>query len=273
VEAVYGGDLYGNLWRFDVNKTLGEAQLLAVLKDGSSNLQPITTKPEVAMVPKANAIVVYIGTGRFLAAADANDLSQQTIYAIKDPVEAIATATPAATLSTAIYDNPRALASFVQQIQAEVACPSGTASFICAANSMVRTSTSNTVEFASDTGWYVDLIGTAERANTDLKIALGGLYFNTNAPTLAACDVGGKSYQYFLDYKSGSAVKSPGTNGVVGKFLANELASTITLVMAGDGTMRSISGLSGGGIDVGQPPLPPEAWVTRRTSWRELIRE
>ena len=273
VEAVYGGDLYGNLWRFDVNKTAGEAQLLAVLKDGSGNLQPITTKPEVALIPKANAIVVYIGTGRFLAADDANDVSQQTIYAVKDPVEASATATPALTLSTAIYDNPRALASFVHQTQTEIDCPPDTATFICAQNTKVRTSTSNTVEFASDAGWYVDLIGTAERANTDLKIALGGLYFNTNAPTLAACDVGGTSYQYFLDYKTGGAILSPGTNGVVGKFLASELASSITLVMAGDGTMRSISGLSGGGIDVGQPPLPPEAWVTRRTSWRELIRE
>ena len=47
---VYGGDMEGNLWRFDPNA--GTAFVLAQLKDGRgaalSKRQPITTKPELA---------------------------------------------------------------------------------------------------------------------------------------------------------------------------------------------------------------------------------
>ncbi|MBK7423647.1 MAG: hypothetical protein IPJ48_11415 [Propionivibrio sp.] len=148
VEAVYGGDLLGNLWRFDVNNTIGgvgdangsldvanngyDAQLLAILKDGAGIRQPITTKPEVGLIPKVNVKVVYVGTGRFLAADDASDTSQQSFYAIKD-VRA-ANTTPA----TAIYDNPgaprtgvRSTAGFIRQVQTEIDCPAGTAKNIC----------------------------------------------------------------------------------------------------------------------------------------------
>ncbi|MBK7423646.1 MAG: hypothetical protein IPJ48_11410 [Propionivibrio sp.] len=117
------------------------------------------------------------------------------------------------------------------------------------------------------------MITTSERANTDPALALGLLAFNTNVPSLEACDVGGTSYQYFIDYLTGGAIKSPLSNNIVGKFLSNQLASGLSLVMTKSGRLLAISGLSGGGIDVGEPPLPAPASVTRRTSWRELIRE
>ena len=65
----------GNLWRFDVNGSIGasgyDAQLLAVLKDGDGVRQSISTKPEVAKLPGGQGIMVYVGTGRFLDRADA----------------------------------------------------------------------------------------------------------------------------------------------------------------------------------------------------------
>ncbi|MBL0166954.1 MAG: hypothetical protein IPP85_07315 [Propionivibrio sp.] len=217
VEAVYGGDLLGNLWRFDINDTIGaagdanagyDAQLLAILKDGAGIRQPITTKPEVGLIPKVNVKVVYVGTGRFLAADDASDTSQQSFYAIKD-VRA-ANTTPA----TAIYDNPgaprtgvRSTAGFIRQVQTEIDCPAGTAKNICDPDLVpkpkVRTSTTNPVDFTVDSGWFFDLNTTSERANTDPALALGLLAFNTNVPSLAACDVGGTSYQVFVDYLTG----------------------------------------------------------------------
>ncbi len=286
VEAVYGGDLLGNLWRFDINNTIGaagvDAQLLAVLKDGSGNPQSITTKPEVSLVPKVNDMIVYVGTGRYLAASDASDTSQQSFYAIKD-VRATGT-TPA----TAIFDNPggapragvRSTAGFIRQVHTEVDCPADAAArLICTLGTKARVSTDYPVDLSSDNGWFIDLIGTSERANTDPALALGLLVFNANAPSLAACDVGGSSYQYFLDYLTGGPVHSAGNIdnstglGFAGKFLASELASGASLVVTRSGRLLVISGLGGGGINVGQPPTPPEASITRRTSWRELIRE
>jgi type IV pilus assembly protein PilY1 len=301
VEVVYGGDLYGNLWRFDINKTIGEAQLLAVLKDGvgDGNPQPITTKPEVGLVPAHHTKVVFVGTGSFLAASDASDTRQQSIYAIKDPVVASTTATEAEALATAIYDNPggsprttgTSTQGFVRQIISEIDCPVGTLPGICAQGSKVRTSTNNTVDFSAANGWFVDLIGTAERANTDPALGLGLLAVNTNAPTLAACDIGGTSYRYFFNYQTGGPIYTPGNTGVVGKLLANALASSPTLVVTRDGSMKEVSGLSGGGsatssatppvgtelcpggICISDLPQPPQALISRRTSWRELIRE
>lgn len=277
VEAVYGGDLLGNLWRFDVNNNIGaagyDAHQLAILKDGSGNTQPISVKPEVSQIQGYK--VVFVGTGRFLHTNDASDTSQQSIYAIRDD------------RSTTTFDNPgggprttgTSSLGFVRQIQSEITCPVGTLANICASGSTVITSTKNPVDFIVNKGWFVDLIHSGERDNTDPALALGLLAINTNAPSIAACDVGGKSYTYYFDYLDGGPIYSPGNgspalnNGVVGKLLANELGSAPSLVVTQGGYLLDISGLSGGGINVSQPPLPPPASITRRTSWRELIQE
>ena len=108
VLQVYGGDLFGNLWRFDVNGNVGatgnDAQLLAVLKGPAGLTQPITSKPEVGLIN--GKTVVYMGTGRYLGTLRyrrhlTTQLSPnlQTMYAIMDPL--LTTTTP----SVAIYPN------------------------------------------------------------------------------------------------------------------------------------------------------------------------
>jgi Tfp pilus tip-associated adhesin PilY1 len=289
-EAVYGGDLLGNLWRFDVNDIIGaagyDAQLLATLKDGSGNAQPISTIPQVSAIPTTGEKLVYIGTGTYLHSTDATNTNQQSLYAIKD------TRATGTTPATAIFDNPggaprpaatsaansASTAGFVRQVQTEELCPVGTLTSICDQGQLVRTSTSYPVNFTTQNGWFIDLITPAERANTDPALALGELVVNTNAPSLQACIMGGSSYTYFLNYLTGGPVgasmaSSSQVNRVVGRLLATQLASSPTLAVTKEGKLISITGLSGGGISVVQPPLPPGASVARRTSWRELIRE
>lgn len=283
VEAVYGGDLLGNLWRFDVNNSIGatgyDAQLLATLSDGLGNAQPITTKPEVGLIQ--NQKVVFVGTGRYLAASDASDDRQQSLYAIKDT--RAASANPAVAIFTNPGGSPRATgtstAGFVGQVQTDTLCTSAISSSICTPGELVRTSTNNPVNYLSDNGWYVDLIGASERANTDPALGLGLLAFNTNAPSLLACDVGGKSYSYFLNYLTGGPIYAPGNgtaasnNGIASMLLANQFASAPTLVLTKSGKLIIVSGLSGGGTKVTQPPLGFQPSGTRRISWRELIRD
>ena len=78
VTNVYGGDLLGNLWRFDPNAATGTAPFkLAVLKDGASTpkVQSITVRPELGV---ANGkTVVFVGTGRYLGTSDLADTQQQ----------------------------------------------------------------------------------------------------------------------------------------------------------------------------------------------------
>lgn len=88
-EQVYGGDLLGNIWRFDVSDSALNVPTpvkLATLKDASGNVQPITTAPQVeygAGDPQFRRWV-FVGTGRQLDATDSPSSAQQTFYALRD---------------------------------------------------------------------------------------------------------------------------------------------------------------------------------------------
>lgn len=272
---VYGGDLLGNLWRFDVNDDIGaagfDAQLLAVLRGPSGNYQPITSKPEVGSISGYSA--VFVGTGSYLGGGDLSDTTQQSIYAIKDPLTG--TSPPS---SVAIYDNPRSFGGFVQQTQTTTTCPVSAPTTLCASGQIVRTSSNNVVNFATDNGWFFDLPdgvgGTipsngSERANTDPVLALGTLGFTTNVPNSNACTVGGYSYRYFLDYRTGAAV-STSTGNVVGTRLGNALATRPVYVRLPNNTIVELTRLSEGTTVTSNVPIGGGASATRRTSWREL---
>jgi len=138
------------------------------------------------------------------------------------------------------------------------------------------TSTNYPVNFATQNGWFVDMIHGSERISTDPVLGLGVLAFNTNVPSLLACDVDGKSYSYELDYRTGGPLYFAGNgnatdnNGSVGKLLANSFASSPALVVTQSGELRKISGTPGGIISESTAP-PPGITPARRTSWRELI--
>ncbi|MEN9479752.1 MAG: hypothetical protein RLZZ298_1147 [Pseudomonadota bacterium] len=278
IEAVYGGDLLGNLWRFDVNDLIGasgyDAQLLAVLKDGSgTKTQPITSKPAIGLVDGYK--VVYVGTGQYLAPEDASTTSTQTFYAIKD------SRSSSTDSSVAIFDNPGGTgatrlsggensAGFVGQVQSSTTCIQAWADAgFCNLGQLVRSGTGNAVNMATQNGWYIDLIGDAERANTDPALGLGLLAFTTNAPTVDSCDLGGKSYLYFLDYRTGASI---GGDGLIGVSLANQLASNVTLFTTKGGEVIAITGKADGTMVTSKLPQTNLSSPTRRTSWRELIR-
>lgn len=72
----YGGDLLGNLWRFDLlNGTVSK-----IIALGSN--QPITVAPEIA--DASGKTVLYFGTGRYLSQDDLALDKQQAIYGVKD---------------------------------------------------------------------------------------------------------------------------------------------------------------------------------------------
>lgn len=260
-QRVYGGDLFGNVWRFDVNNvglpTYG-AQLLATLKDGSGNAQPVTARPELGKVAGYN--VAYVGTGRYLGATDLSDVSGQSFYAIKD------------NLGSTSLGNPRAVgANFVQQTLTAGFCPVGSA--YCTAGTQIRTGSSLGVNFATNNGWFVDLPVTGERSTTDPQLALGTLAVTTNILNSSACSAGGSSYVNFFDYRTGAAIST--ASGLVSFFLGDPLhpalATRPVQLRFADGTVRSLIRMSDGTWQEPLTPIPPSPNGLRRTSWRELV--
>ena len=256
----YGGDLFGNLWRFDFDDNLApagnEALALATFLSPTLTPQPITAKPEVGDVN--GSTVVYVGTGRFLGVTDLTDGSKQTIYAVKD------------NLGTTGLGNPRTQDTFVEQVLTIGACPPETSATICSTGQIARTSTDLEVDFATKNGWFIDLPDSGERANNDPQLALGTIIYSTNVPNPSACNLGGFSLLYFFDYKTGGPVITS-TTKVVGKSLGNELATRPVFAKLPNNKVISITRLGSGKTSVDQPPTRPLTGTTRRVSWRELF--
>ena len=130
----YGGDLQGNVWRFDLTRTgAGEidAELLATLRDADGNAQPVTAAPELTRL--LGRRVVLVGTGRLLDIGDFGSTRTMSFYAIAD--------------GTALGN---ARSGLVRQTYTRA----------------TDTLTTNTVNWATDRGWYFDLPA-GEQASTD----------------------------------------------------------------------------------------------------------
>jgi type IV pilus assembly protein PilY1 len=189
---VYGGDLLGNVWRFDINSDVaatpldgeigdGDVMLFATLQDPSGIAQPVTTTPVLGKI--AGKRVVFVGTGKYLETGDLTTTQVQTQYAIKDDN------------ATATLVNPRS--SLVQQTLSNN--PDGTAT---------RLTSGNAVNFYTGRGWYVDFPDNGERVNIDSKLVEGTLLVPTIVPSNTVCSPGGYGWLNFFDYKTGGAINT-----------------------------------------------------------------
>jgi type IV pilus assembly protein PilY1 len=253
---VYGGDLLGNLWRFDMSVNPPAVLKMAELKDGSGNPQSITSRPELGIVE--NNRVVFVGTGRYLGEDDLPDPAtlvpplawayQQSFYAIKD--------------RNVAHGNIRSAApGLVQQT-------------ITALSASSRTISTNSVDWSTKDGWFVDFnpgnASPGERVNLDPQLVLGTLVVATNVPNNTACSVGGDSWLYQFDYQTGQYVPSA-PDGQVAQKLTGETLVGVVVVRLPSGVLKAIAtGATGTkrtlGVNVGGG-----GGSGRRASWRELI--
>jgi type IV pilus assembly protein PilY1 len=260
---LYGGDLLGNVWRFDLGAltaTGGSAsiQLLATLADPDGVRQPVSTTPELGY---ANGrVVVYVGTGRYLGVSDVSSTQTQSIYALRDPLTGNST-------TSALYNNPRTSACsasvktncFVQQVATDT---SGVRT--------VSSSVSEAVDLSTMSGWFMDLPQVGERINTDPALTQGTLVYVSNVPTTSsACTTGGSSYINYVDYQTGLAVSNATE---AGKLLSSTaLASAAALVNTTSSGTKGVVTLSDGKRTTIGIPTSSASTGTRRLSWRELI--
>ena len=257
---VYGGDLLGNVWRFDVNDqvdALGnpvlppagrEATRIATLKDAASNPQPITVALRLAEVGSPPVPYIYAGTGKYLGTSDASTTPTltQSIYAIKDP------------LTTTAYADLR-----TGTLKRLTMTTSGTDRFVNC------DSASPTANCSSTNGWYVDLPEPGERVNVSMELQLGTLVVASNVPANTACEPGGFGFLNFFDFATGF---SPAGSTARSGFRVSGLTVGLSIVRLPDGSVvvyrQKHTGEPPGKEAV---PISSGAPTGKRLTWRELM--
>ncbi len=235
---VYGGDLNGDMWRFDLDA--GTVTLLASVGE------PITTRPELAEVKDKR--VVLFGTGLFLQGADRTDADDRAIYAIKDD-------------GTTYYSSVKGNRQFVEQTYT--------------ATGSTRTLSSYPVDWDSRGGWYIPLPDSGERVNVDPKIQLGTMVIASNVPTTVGantCTVGGYAWINYIDFATGSDVKNINGETIYPSLkIEGALAVGVNIVRLPDGKVVAIITTADNRHPVTEVPVGVGSSKARRISWREII--
>lgn len=206
VDAIYAGDLQGNMWKFDVSDTVspnnwhvanaGAPLFIACSNQAScaTTRQPITAKPQVGGVGAGQAagVMVYFGTGKYFETIDNNVSNAQTqsFYGI--------------------WDNNATVAQTALQVQ--------TITQIVATNGVnYRATTNTTVNYPTQKGWYMDLPSAGERVVSAPLLRNGRIIFPTLIPvppvSANICGAGSESTGWLmeLDALSGGRLPASGT--------------------------------------------------------------
>lgn len=230
--AAYGGDLQGNLWRFN----LRDKTATPLLQLGSG--MPITTAPEIAMIDNKRA--VYVGTGRFLGTADL-----------------VASGTRQAIIG--VRDNGSGTVEFPGTLVKQT---------LSTAQHLRTNAAKEPVNWGVDGGWYVELPDNGEGVGIDPQLYFGTLLVSSMVPTASACQPGGYSWLYQLDYRSGGFVRP---NKAVGVRQASPVVGmTVSKLPNGTPVIHGVTA-DGRRPQVNKLELPAGGGGdTKRVLWREL---
>ncbi|MFP8967926.1 pilus assembly protein [Pokkaliibacter sp. CJK22405] len=195
VDLIYGGDLQGNMWRFDLSDTnASNWKAVKVFQATYNNtIQPIMALPEVSLAAKTDAnpntsYLIYFGTGSYFSTEDISDdsLSQvQSFYGIKD--------TPSVTRN--LMTNPYNLTTYS----------------ITTLSSDYRTVNQDTA--TGTDGWRVNL-PVGEKVPEKAVLRRGQITFTTLLPAVSQCAVTETGWLMTLAAQTGGATANVfDTNG------------------------------------------------------------
>lgn len=247
--AVYGGDMKGNLWRFDLDGSSAnylQAVKVAELKDQFGTAQPVTTKPELGLI--SNRRVIFVGTGRFLGNTDKANTSKQTIYAIADDLVNGFTMTDRSTDLV-----PQTIATDANDSTIRTVATPATVNW---SNPAVR-------------GWYVDLPDKGERVSVDPQLQLGTLVVPSNVPSNDTCVAGGTAWINTFDFKTGSFVAGA-TGSAVSQKVTGSVVVGINVIQLPGGKVVTVVTTADNQQRAVETPIAPATFQGRRVGWREL---
>lgn len=298
IDYVYAGDLFGNVWRFDLTSTnpsdwkvseFGNAGVptpLFTARDGSNKPQPITTQVQVGAHSNGlnRGVMVYFGTGKALQDLDetANTSTTQSFYGIwdKDFFGVGASISVDSDLSGSTKSGFARANLQQQQIDAETA-----------SGDVYRRVTNNSVDYTVKHGWYLDLkvgssSGNGEMVTVDPVIRGNAVIFTTLIPQTGPCVARAAGFLMVVDQATGG--RTGGTpfdiNGdrrftAAGDYLnfggsSTEAASGINIagntagfVLAGDMDHALIPQFNG---QIAEQDLNLGAEPEGRKTWRQL---
>lgn len=245
---LFGGDLLGNLWRFDINEA-GPVPALVARFVREGKIQPITTRPELSQVRIGNRAIaiVTVGTGSYLGVTDARDKSVQSIYTLRDDPKA---------------GDPADVRSDATMVKQRLIAGDGT-----------RTISAEPVDWLANRGWYVDLDaepGSGERVNLDPVQQLGVLRVFGNIPGDQVCRPAAGSWAYAFRYLNGNPLASESRASVGLRTGTDSLLVGARQVRIGSRLVDILTDSAGTLKAVAQPTDGGKAPSVRRMAWREL---
>ena len=251
-DAIYAGDLLGNLWRLDVTATSGAYPTptkLAELTNASNAAVPVTSRPLIVVHPRLNRRYVVVGTGKLLDSTDISSTQSQAFVAIMD--------------------------GNGNTFNSSAALPAGMTFPIQRGNLVQHTDLTLpvTVPPATKIGWWLDLgtaaVGTGWRVITDASSFYGIVTFVSMLPNADACNPSGISRVYSIDVGTGESqlIDTAGATIAYSTVLSGVVIEHRTYSVAG--VPRLIAG-NDAGASASLRRRGTAGLGLRRLNWREL---
>jgi len=261
VQAAYGGDLKGRLWKFDLSATTTDSWGVAfsgkpLFTTAGGTTQPITAQPLLAD-NSLGGKQIFVGTGKFNETADKTNKDLQAFYSVWDADGGSGQLT-------------------VSSLQAQAI----TGVFSGSSGQFITT-TQNDTTYPAEKGWYLPLVYnnvlTGERVINQASLVLGRIVFTTaSVDTTDPCSSFGTGKLVELDAFSGKmlnyAVLDTNADGVVD---TNDTISSGVVFSGGiptlnaivNGASRKIVNDSSGGITT---LVEKSGGGSRRIMWRQI---
>ena len=241
-DAIYAGDLQGNLWKvntsssnpldWDFSHSSGSVPLpFFTAFDDNDNVQPITAKPNALNHSGGGQFIVF-GTGKFFEEGDDVVVSPQvqTFYGIRDSNNEAVTGLRSdgsfALVEQTIFDE-QVVGSF-----------------------NVRATTKNSVDPSTKKGWYLDLVlqksgvtpvPKGERVVDNALLRGDRVVFTSITPNGVPCAGGGSSWLMELDAVTGSRLdQTPFDVNRDGNYNSDDY---ITVTISGETVAIPVSGV------------------------------
>ncbi len=258
-ERLYGADLLGNVWRFDINADGGGtgtgpgvargATLLAQL-DHEGRPQAVTTRPELSLhrIGNRQLALVTVATGKLLGLSDLGDTSVQSIYTFRDDLDHVGLGR--------LQGSPRML----RQV-------------LTASGSDQRGIPDTTIDWTRQDGWYVNLdtvSDSGERVTLDPEQQLGILRVIANVPDTTPCRPRALSWLYQFDVFSGSHLPLDADAVVARRLERIGMVSGANTIWIDGRSLLLLTDDRGQLATLPGATAPVAAGSVRRVSWREL---
>ncbi len=216
-DYAYGGDLFGNVWKFDLTSTnpslwkvaYGSGTVktpLYVAKDSLGLRQPITGRPVVGRGPGGDGLMVLFGTGKFLEARDRipSNLQAHTFYGLLDQntglVADLISDRSELLQQTITFEGPVTVSNTEIVAGAPV---------VTTTTAKARVTSQNAL--TTQRGWYLDLESPVngfqgEMVPSNAFLRNKRVNFTTLIPDPDPCTYGGSSWLMNIDMFSGGRI-------------------------------------------------------------------